>query len=52
MVERDRLKALIDYVGTTERDRMDTMANVADHRGFRRTGDDVIKLLGVRSRAG
>ncbi|MEG3159460.1 AAA domain-containing protein [Sphingomonas sp. LB2R24] len=47
MVERDRLKALIEYVEATERDRLRTVLDVADYRGFRRAGDDVILLPGV-----
>ena len=47
MVERDRLKALIEYVEATERDRLRTVLDFADYRGFRRAGDDVILLPGV-----
>jgi len=47
MVERDRLKALIEYVEATERDRLRTVLDMADYRGFRRAGDDVILLPGV-----
>lgn len=47
MVERDRLVALLDYVEATERDRLRTVTDMADYRGFRRAGEDVIKLPGV-----
>ena len=47
VAERDRLTSLIDYVEATERDRLSIALDVADHRGFRRTGDDLIKLPGV-----
>ena len=47
MVGRDRLKALIDYVEATERDRLRTVIDMADYRGFRRTGEDVLLLPGV-----
>jgi hypothetical protein len=44
MVEIDRLLALLDYVEATERDRLPTVLDMSDYRGFRRFGDDVIKL--------
>ncbi|MFC4256236.1 AAA family ATPase [Altererythrobacter xixiisoli] len=47
MVETDRLLALLDYVEATERDRLPTVVDMADYRGFRRLGDDIIKLPGV-----
>ncbi|AXB79488.1 AAA domain-containing protein [Novosphingobium sp. P6W] len=47
MVEIDRLLALLDYVEATERDRLPTVLDMSDYRGFRRFGDDVIKLPGV-----
>lgn len=47
MVERERLTALIDYVEATERDRLRTVLDMADYGGFRRSGDDIIKLPGV-----
>lgn len=47
MVETDRLLALLDYVEATERDRLPTVLDMADYRGFRRSGDDIIKLPGV-----
>ncbi|MBP2513800.1 AAA domain-containing protein [Sphingomonas sp. PvP018] len=43
----DRLVALIDYVEATERDRLRTVLDMVDYRGFRRFGDDLIKLPGV-----
>jgi hypothetical protein len=46
-VERERLTSLIDYVEATERDRLRIVFDVADHRGFRRGGEDVIKLPGA-----
>jgi hypothetical protein len=45
--ERDRLIGLIDYVAATERDRLRVVLDVADHRGFRRTGEEILKLPGV-----
>jgi very-short-patch-repair endonuclease len=47
VAERERLTSLIDYVEATERDRLSIALDVADHRGFRRNGDDLIKLPGV-----
>ncbi|KQM19617.1 AAA domain-containing protein [Novosphingobium sp. Leaf2] len=47
MVETDRLLALLDYVEATERDRLPPVLDMADYRGFRRAGDDLIKLPGV-----
>lgn len=47
MIERERLAALIDYVEATERDRLRTVVDMADYRGFRRAGEDVLKLPGV-----
>lgn len=47
MVETDRLLALLDYVEATERDRLPAVLDMADYRGFRRAGDDLIKLPGV-----
>lgn len=47
MVETERLLALLDYVEATERDRLSTVLDMADYRGFRRAGEDVIKLPGV-----
>ena len=46
-VEIDRLLSLLDYVEATERDRLPTILDMADYRGFRRSGDEVIKLPGV-----
>ncbi|UYY59296.1 AAA domain-containing protein [Sphingomonas sp. S2-65] len=46
-VETDRLLSLLDYVEAAERDRLPTIIDMADYRGFRRSGDDVIKLPGV-----
>jgi hypothetical protein len=47
MVETDRLLALLDYVEATERDRLPAVLDMADYRGFRRAGHDLIKLPGV-----
>lgn len=47
MIERDRLRALIEYVEATERDRLHTVLDMVDYRGFRRSGEDVILLPGV-----
>lgn len=47
MIERERLAALIDYVEATERDRLRTVLDMADYRGFRCAGEDAIKLPGV-----
>lgn len=46
-VEIERLLSLLDYVEATERDRLPTVLDMADYRGFRKMGEDVIKLPGV-----
>jgi very-short-patch-repair endonuclease len=46
-VEIDRLLSLLDYVEATERDRLPTVIDIADYRGFRRAADEIIKLPGV-----
>lgn len=46
-VEIGRLLSLLDYVEATERDRLPTVIDMADYRGFRRSGDEIIKLPGV-----
>ncbi|MEH3107650.1 MAG: AAA domain-containing protein [Sphingomonas fennica] len=47
MIERDRLQALIAYVEATERDRLRVVTDMADYGGFRRAGEDVVRLPGV-----
>jgi hypothetical protein len=46
-IENERLVALIDYVAATERDRLAIVTDVADHRGLRAAGEDVILMPGV-----
>jgi len=46
-VEIGRLLSLLDYVEATERDRLPTIIDMADYRGFRRAGEEIIKLPGV-----
>ncbi|MDR6788407.1 very-short-patch-repair endonuclease [Sphingomonas sp. BE138] len=47
MTERERLQALIDYVEASERDRLPRVVDMVDYRGFRRTGDELLRLPGV-----
>ncbi|KTF69001.1 AAA domain-containing protein [Sphingomonas sp. HT-1] len=47
-VEIGRLLSLLDYIEAAERDRLPTVIDMADYRGFRRHGDEIIKLPGVR----
>ncbi len=47
MTERERLQALIDYVEASERDRLPRVIDMADYRGFRRAGDELLRLPAV-----
>ncbi|PZQ59566.1 MAG: hypothetical protein DI544_10500 [Sphingomonas taxi] len=51
-IEGERLTALIDYVEASERDRLPRVIDMADYHGFRRAGDELIRLPGVLVNAG